>query len=94
MSPPYDLRTAKDYGGRRGRDYEHWLVARAAAWRELLSETGSVMLNLGDAWIPGRPAQSLYQERVLLRLIDELGYSLLQRLYWHNPLSSPRRPSG
>jgi site-specific DNA-methyltransferase (cytosine-N4-specific) len=85
VSPPYDIATAKEYGGRRGRDYEDWLVARAAAWRALLTESGSVMLNLGDSWIPGQPAQSLYQENVLLRLVNELGYSLLQRLYWRNP---------
>jgi len=89
VSPPYDLATAKDYGGKRGRDYEDWLVARAAAWRSLLTHSGSVMLNLGDAWIPGQPAQSLYQESVLLRLVKELGYSLLQRLYWHNPAKLP-----
>ncbi len=41
------------------------------------------------ARIPGAPAQSLYQGRVLLRLIDQLGYSLLQRLYWHNPAKLP-----
>jgi DNA modification methylase len=89
VSPPYDLNTAKEYGGRRGREYEDWLVARAAAWRSLLSESGSLMLNLGDAWIPGQPAQSLYQESVLLRLVNELGYSLLQRLYWRNPAKLP-----
>jgi site-specific DNA-methyltransferase (cytosine-N4-specific) len=47
------------------------------------------MLNLVGARIPGRPAQSLYQETVLLRLVNELGYSLLQRLYWHNPAKPP-----
>ncbi len=26
---------------------------------------------------------------MLLRLVDELGYSLLQRLYWHNPAELP-----
>lgn len=88
-SPPYDLATAKSYGGKRGDEYEDWLVARAAAWRSLLTETGSIMLNLGDAWVPGAPAQSLYQESVLLRLVRDLGYSLMQRLYWRNPAKLP-----
>jgi site-specific DNA-methyltransferase (cytosine-N4-specific) len=88
-SPPYDIQTAKQYGGRRGREYEEWLVERAAAWKTLLAEDGSIMLNLGDTWLPNTPALSLYQERILIRLVDELGYSLNQRLAWHNPAKLP-----
>jgi Mrr N-terminal domain len=37
VSPPYDLATAKRYGGRRGSAYEDWLIARPASWRSLLT---------------------------------------------------------
>jgi site-specific DNA-methyltransferase (cytosine-N4-specific) len=32
---------------------------------------------------------SLYQERLILRLIDEAGYCLNQKLYWENPAKLP-----
>jgi hypothetical protein len=88
-SPPYDIETSKQYGGLRGRAYEDWLVARVDAWKTMIADTGSIMLNLGDAWMPGTPSMSLYQERVLLRLVDELGLHLAERLYWHNPAKLP-----
>ncbi len=88
-SPPYPLLRAKEYGNLTERDYIEWLVERAAAWKEALADTGSLMLNLGDVWMPGQPTQSLYQERVLLRLVDDLGFHLAQRLYWHNPAKMP-----
>lgn len=58
-------------------------------WRELLKPTGSIMLNLGVCWTPGMPAQSLYMERLLIRLEDDLGIHLLQRLDWHSPTKLP-----
>lgn len=88
-SPPYDIATSKQYGGLRGREYEDWLVARVDAWKTMIADTGSIILNLGDAWMPGSPSMSLYQERVLLRLVDELGLHLAERLYWHNPAKLP-----
>lgn len=88
-SPPYDIETSKQYGGKRGREYEDWLVARVAAWQAMIADTGSIVLNLGDAWMPGVPSMSIYQERILLRIVDELGLHLAERLYWHNPAKLP-----
>jgi len=38
---------------------------------------------------PGAPAVSLYQERLLIRLCDELGYTLAQKFYWENSSKMP-----
>jgi site-specific DNA-methyltransferase (cytosine-N4-specific) len=65
------------------------LIERAAAWTEMLKEDGSLFLNTGDCWLPGTPTASLYQERLLLALVDDLGYHLAQRLYWENPSKLP-----
>ena len=46
-------------------------------------------LNLGDVWIPGQPTMSLYQERLLLQLVDRLGYHLIQRLVWERTTLGP-----
>lgn len=84
-SPPYPLVKAKRYGNRTGQDYLDWLLGLAVEWRRMLVDDGSLVLNLMDCWQKGMPIQSLYQERLLLRLVDELGFHFAQRFYYHNP---------
>ena len=88
-SPPYPLVKQKDYGNKTGQEYLDWLSDLAKGWHPLLVDDGSLVLNLGDTWQPGQPNMSLYQERLLLRLCDELGYHFAQRLIWHNPCKIP-----
>ncbi len=89
-SPPYNLQRAKEYDDHR-LEARHidWLLDRAAAWKRVLTETGSVILNLGDVWLPDSPTMSLYNERLLVQLVDSLGYHLIQRLVWENPSRLP-----
>ncbi len=47
------------------------------------------MLNVGPCWKPGLPAQQLHIERLLVRLEEQLGMHLLQRLDWHSPTKLP-----
>jgi site-specific DNA-methyltransferase (cytosine-N4-specific) len=92
-SPPYPLiGKPKPYQMREDRDTSRWITAMLklfAGWRELLTPTGSIMLNLGPVWNPGEPSQSLYMERLLVQLEDTLGVKLLQRLDWHSPTKMP-----
>jgi site-specific DNA-methyltransferase (cytosine-N4-specific) len=89
-SPPYELTRKKEYdAGRTEAAHVRWLAQRAESWKRILTEDGSVMLNLGDVWLPGTPTLSLYQERLMLELIDRLGYHLIQKLVWENPSKMP-----
>jgi site-specific DNA-methyltransferase (cytosine-N4-specific) len=89
-SPPYPLLKKKDYANQfAAKEHADWLCNEIAPWGRTLTDNGSLVLNLGETWLPGSPTQSLYQERLLLRLCDELGYHLCQRLYWHNPSKIP-----
>jgi DNA modification methylase len=92
-SPPYPLfGKPKPYQLREDRDTTRWVSAMLRlfeGWRELLTPTGSIMLNLGPVWNPGEPSQSLYMERLLIALEDSLGVKLLQRLDWHSPTKLP-----
>ena len=92
-SPPYPLIKQKAYGNKTGNEYVDWLTGLASGWRSLLVEQGSLILNLGDTWQEGSPTLSLYQERLLLRLCDELGYHFAQRFIWHNPCKPPSSES-
>jgi site-specific DNA-methyltransferase (cytosine-N4-specific) len=89
-SPPYNLLRSKSYEYRKSEE-EHvrWLTARAEAWKSLLSPTGSVMLNMADVWVPGQPEMTLWQERVILNMVDRLGYHLCEKLFWHSPSKMP-----
>lgn len=88
-SPPYDIRRQKEYGGHSGDEYLEWLAALCSEMNRTLTDDGSLVLNLGDAFLPGRPVMSLYQERLILKLVDDLGFRLAQKLVWHNPSRMP-----
>lgn len=88
-SPPYPLVTQKDYGNRAEAAHIDWLVGLFAEWKSKLSETGSLFLNMADTWQKGRPTMSLYQERLIIRLCDEIGLNLCQKLFWENPSKMP-----
>jgi site-specific DNA-methyltransferase (cytosine-N4-specific) len=90
-SPPYPGAN-KSYQAGEDASTSTWLdemLRLCEGWRELLTPTGSMMLNLGPVFEHGRPTQSLYIERLLIRLEDALGIHLLQRLDWHSPTKLP-----
>lgn len=85
-SPPFPLNTQKAYGGLRDTaTWLRWMTELAEGWKDLLAPTGSLILQLGDAYYRGSPTLSPYIERLTLALIDDLGYHLAGRLYWENP---------
>lgn len=89
-SPPYPLIKKKEYVNQYPEgEHVNWLFEQIRHWMRPLANDGSLMINLGDVFKPGQPAMSLYQERLLLRLCDELGLHLCERLYWHNPSKMP-----
>ncbi len=65
-SPPYPLNTKKRYGNLQGEEYVRWLAGLAPQFRELLTPDGSIVVELGNAWEPGRPVMSTLALRALL----------------------------
>lgn len=88
-SPPYPLQRKKVYGNREEAAHVEWLLEVLAAWKQKLTLSGSLILNMGDVWLKGQPVMSLYQERLILRLCDELGFQLNEKLFWQNPAKLP-----
>jgi len=88
-SPEFPLVRPKQYGNRKGDHYLDWLTHLAEQWRHLLVDDGSLVLNVGSVWERGQPTESIYQERLLLRLVDQIGFHLAQRCYFHNPGKIP-----
>lgn len=85
-SPPYPLQRPREYGNLPADQWVDWMLRLCEQMIPYLTETGSFMFNLGPVWKPGVPAQSLYQEKFLLRMEESLGVHLLQRLDWSNPV--------
>lgn len=88
-SPPFALQRQKEYRELDQADYVDWLSSFAELLLPKLTEDGSLVLDLGGAYEKGVPSRSLYNFRVLLRLCDDLGYTLAQDFYWHNPSKLP-----
>lgn len=88
-SPPFALQRKKEYGNEDQEDYVKWLLLFAGPIKRILKPTGSFVLDLGGAYLRGRPVRSLYNFRVLLSLCDEFGFNLAEEFFWYNPAKLP-----
>jgi site-specific DNA-methyltransferase (cytosine-N4-specific) len=88
-SPPFGLVRKKEYGNEDAADYCKWFRPFAEGFRRVLKETGSLVIDIGGAWIPGQPTRSLYHFKLLVMLCEEYGFHLAQEHYWWNPSKLP-----
>ena len=88
-SPPFPLNQQKKYGNVQGEEYIHWLAAFAPLFADLLTPTGSIVIELGNAWEPGSPRQSLLPLQSLLKFAEEGNLQLCQEFICHNPTRLP-----
>lgn len=88
-SPPFGLVRKKDYGNVDAPDYLDWFRPFGKLFRQVLKEQGSLVIDIGGAWIPGQPTRSLYHFKLLIMLCEELGFHLAQEFYWWNPSKLP-----
>lgn len=88
-SPPFPLVRKKKYGNKVGDDYLNWLRALAPRLGELLSEKGSLVIEIGNAWEPGLPVMSTLPLRALLAFQESAGLHLCQYTVCHNPARLP-----
>ena len=88
-SPPFGLVRKKDYGNVDAHKYVEWFRPFAEAFRRVLKENGSLVIDIGGSWIPGQPTRSLYHFKLLVMLCEEYGFHLAQEFYWWNPSKLP-----
>jgi site-specific DNA-methyltransferase (cytosine-N4-specific) len=90
-SPPFPLNKKKKYGNKQGNEYLKWFTDLAPVFSELLSETGSLVIEIGNSWEPGRPVQSLLHLECLLALVKhpDAGLKLIQEFICYNPSKLP-----
>lgn len=88
-SPPFPLNTKKKYGNQQGEAYVDWLADFAPLFKELLTTQGSIVLELGNAWEPGKPVMSTLALKALLAFLERGGFTLCQQFVWYNPARLP-----
>ncbi len=54
-SPPFPLNTKKSYGNLQGEEYIRWFASFAPILRNMLTDDGSIVIEIGNAWLPGPP---------------------------------------
>ncbi len=88
-SPPFALQRQKEYGNLMQDEYVDWLLQFTLEVKRIIKNTGSFVIDLGGAYLKGRPVRSLHNYRLLLRLCDEQGWNLAEEFFWYNPAKLP-----
>ena len=88
-SPPFGLVWKKAYGNADSAEYLDWFRPFGDLFRRVLKSNGSLVIDIGGAWIPGQPTRSLYHYKLLIMLCEEFGFHLAQDYFWWNPSKLP-----
>jgi DNA modification methylase len=88
-SPPFGLVRKKSYGNVNSEEYVEWFRQFGCEFKRILKDSGSLVIDIGGAWIPGQPTRSLYHYELLIMLVKEIGFHLAQEFHWWNPAKLP-----
>lgn len=90
-SPPFPLNKKKSYGNLEGEEFREWFIGLAEVFSDLLTEDGSIVIEMGNSWESGRPVQSLLHMESLLGFVKNpnAGLRLCQQFICHNPSRLP-----
>ena len=90
-SPPFPLNKKKKYGNLQGQEYKDWFISLSEIFSELLTEDGSIVIELGNSWVEGRPVQSLLHLESLIGFVEnpKSDLRLCQEFICYNPSRLP-----
>lgn len=88
-SPPFPLMTKKKYGNLTGPRYLNWMAGLARRLADLLAPDGSLVIEIGNAWVQGRPEMSTLPLETLLAILKGARLHLCQQFICHNPARLP-----
>jgi len=88
-SPPFPLNRAKKYGNLKGEEYKTWLCGIGNQMIDLLTENGSIVIEIGNAWTSGEPTFSTLPLETLLEFKNKCGLYLCQEFIYYNPAKLP-----
>lgn len=88
-SPPFALLRQKKYGNLNGEDYVRWFADLAPIFSHVLKPRGSIVIEMGNAWVKGKPAMSLHPLKALIEFVENGEFFLCQKFIWNNPARLP-----
>lgn len=90
-SPPFPLNKKKKYGNLTGEKYLEWFTNLAPVFSNLLTDDGSIVIEIGNAWEQGRPIQSLLHLESLISFVknSDANLRLCQQFVCYNPSRLP-----
>lgn len=88
-SPPFALKSKKQYGNPSQDKYLEWFLQFAPEFRRVLKPDGSLVIDIGGAWMPGSPTRSIYQFELLIALVRDERFYLAEEFYWYNRAKLP-----
>jgi len=88
-SPPFPLNRKKKYGNLQGEEYIAWLKGLALTFKKLLKRKGSIVMEVGNSWEPGKPVMSTLALKSLLAFLEAGNFHLCQQFIWNNPARLP-----
>ena len=88
-SPPFALKRKKRYGNPAEDEYLAWFLRFVPEFRRVLRDDGSLVIDIGGAWMPGSPTRSIYQFELLIALVRQEELFLAEEFYWYNRAKLP-----
>ena len=88
-SPPYPLVSPKKYGNKQGEEYLKWVAEVSVGLAELLTDDGSLIVEIGNSWNKGTPTMSLLPLETLMQIAKASNLHVCQQFIWHNPGKLP-----
>jgi site-specific DNA-methyltransferase (cytosine-N4-specific) len=86
-SPPFALTRPKDYGNETQAEYVEWFKTFLPGFQRVLSDRGSLVIDIGGSFLPGKPRRSTYHFELAVLLAQH--FDLCQEFYWFNPAKLP-----
>jgi DNA modification methylase len=88
-SPPFPHHFKKEPGNADKSEYVRSFLPFAEQVRRTLCQDGSFVLSIGGSYNQGTPTKSLYHFKLLMALVEEVGFHLAQECFWYNPAKMP-----
>lgn len=88
-SPPFALNRKKAYGNEHQDTYLKWFRPFAEELHRVLTDDGSLVVDIGGAWVPGSPTRSVYHFELVVGLVRDVNFHLAEEFYWFNRAKLP-----
>jgi site-specific DNA-methyltransferase (cytosine-N4-specific) len=88
-SPPFPLAREKKYKNLIGKEYIDFIASYANGLSNLLTDDGSIVIEIGNSWNPNSPTMSTAPIEALFKFKESANLHLCQEFICNNPARLP-----